>query len=76
MRIESYEHRATSYRRTARMKGAILCVSAGVLLLLLNGFAMAQDVSTLQELGKHIFFDNISTNNWLSMFIKAKRIRF
>ena len=60
MRIESHEHRATSYRSTARMKGAILCVSAGVLLVLLNGSAMAQDVPALQELGKHIFFDNIS----------------
>ncbi|HKX51930.1 MAG TPA: cytochrome c peroxidase, partial [Candidatus Binatia bacterium] len=60
MRIENHENRATSYRIIARMKGAILCVSAGVLLVLLNGSAMAQDVPALQELGKHIFFDNIS----------------
>ena len=45
----------------ARMKGKTLGVSAGMLLLLLSGSAMAQDVPALQELGKRIFFDNISS---------------
>ena len=45
----------------ALMKGETLGVSAGMLLLLLSGSAMAQDVPALQELGKRIFFDNISS---------------
>ena len=46
----------------ARMKNKTLGVSAvGLLLLILSGSAMAQDVPALQELGKHIFFDNISS---------------
>jgi cytochrome c peroxidase len=60
MRIENHKNRAKNYRSIARMKNAILCVFAGVLFLLLNGSAMAQDVPALQELGKRIFFDNIS----------------
>ena len=45
----------------ALMKGKTLGVSGGMLLLLLSGSAMAQDVPALQELGKRIFFDNISS---------------
>ena len=45
-----------------RMTNKTLGVSAvGLLLLILNGSALAQDVPALQELGKHIFFDNISS---------------
>ena len=60
MRIENHENRATSCPSIARMKSATLGISACVLLLLLNGLAMGQDVPALQELGKRIFFDNIS----------------
>jgi cytochrome c peroxidase len=60
MPIESHEHRAANYRGIARMTSATAGVSAGLLLLLLNGSALAQDVPALQELGKHIFLDNIS----------------
>src|SRR5262245_29583696 len=39
-----------------------LGASAGLLLLLLRGVAMAQpDVGALQELGKRVFFDKIAT---------------
>jgi cytochrome c peroxidase len=41
-------------------KGKTLGVSAGILLLLLSGSATAQDVPALQDLGKRVFFDNIS----------------
>ena len=45
-----------------RMTNKTLGVSAvGLLLLILNGSALAQDVPALQELGKYIFFDNISS---------------
>jgi cytochrome c peroxidase len=44
----------------ACMKSATLRASAGMLLLLLSGAAMAQDVPALQELGKRVFFDSIS----------------
>jgi len=44
----------------ARMKSVAFGASAGALLLLLNGSALAQDVSALEELGKRVFFDNIS----------------
>ena len=44
-----------------RMTNKTLGVSVvGLLLLILNGSALAQDVPALQELGKYIFFDNIS----------------
>ena len=43
------------------MKSGPPGIFAGVLSTLLNGSAIAQDVpAALQELGKHIFFDNIS----------------
>jgi cytochrome c peroxidase len=47
----------------AGVKSGALGVSIGVLLLLLHGSAMAQPdlVDALQELGKRVFFDKIST---------------
>jgi cytochrome c peroxidase len=42
------------------LKCGTLVASAAVALLLLSGSAMAQDVPALQELGKRVFFDNIS----------------
>jgi cytochrome c peroxidase len=74
MRIESHEHRATNYRNIARMTSATVGVFAGVLLLLLNASAMAQDVPALQELGKHIFFDRISNppRQWCSTCHEAE----
>jgi len=45
-----------------RVKSGMLGACAGVLLLLSGGMAIAQpDVGALQELGKRVFFDKIST---------------
>jgi cytochrome c peroxidase len=61
MPIENHENLAKNDRSIARMMTATSGVSAGLLLLLLSiGSSMAQDTPALQELGKRIFFDNIS----------------
>jgi cytochrome c peroxidase len=74
MRIENHENRAKNYRSIARIIMAKSGVSAGLLSLLLIRSAMAQDVPALQELGKRIFFDNISNppRQWCSTCHEAE----
>jgi len=60
MRIEHNKIGAKEFRIFARIANAASGALTGVLVLLFNGSGMAQDVPALQEIGKRVFFDNIS----------------